>query len=143
MVPIHNINSTTIKTTPKMSRLVDRCKEYDPNVVLVICQAKDDHVICYNIKENRMVPYWRMSSGVKKSVSYLEGKMAFDVQQVNQQMHLVGAPHIIFVLDGLTILHANKPVHFVFLGQAKGYFDRTPSYITIHYRDKSQQKIVK
>ena len=134
-------------SSPKdMATIVDTCRKIDPSILLVIGRRKDANVICYRINNNIIEPYWRMADGSEVGASYLEKKFALNVQSKlttcgKRQFFLVGAPHIPFSLDGLSTVHNNKVVHYVFMGERRGYFDQTPSYIIIQYTDNTSEKI--
>ena len=128
-----------------MPTIVDTCRKIDPSILLVIGRKKDSNVICYRMNNNIVEPYWRMSNGSEVHASYLEKKFALNVQNKTVcgkvQFNMVGAPQILFSLNGLTTVHNNKVVHYVFMGERRGYFDQRPSHITIQYIDNTSKTI--
>jgi len=129
-----------------MPSIVDNCRKLDTSILLVIGRKKDVNVICYRINNDIVEPYWRMQDGSEVSATYIEKKFALNVQSTktkcgNIQFNLVGAPHIPFSLDGMLTIHNNKVVHYVFMGERRGFFDQTPSYIIIQYIDNTSKKI--
>ena len=136
----------SIMSSPKdMPTIVDTCRKIDPSILLVIGRKKDANVICYRMNNNIVEPYWRMCDGSEVGASYLEKKFALTVQNKTVggkvQFNLVGAPQILFSLNGLATVHNNKVVHYVFMGERRGYFDQRPSYIIIQYLDKTSETI--
>jgi len=131
-------------TLQDMPPLVKKCEQYDPELVLVIGRVKDANVICYRLTNSIMEPYWRMHDGSEVAASFFEKKMALKVQSEEGdegRFFLVGAPNILFVLNELNVFHDGLSVHYVFLGPKLGFFDNSPSYITIQYTNKSTKTI--
>jgi len=124
-----------------MPDILQRCKQYDPNVLFVVGRPKDSNVVCYSIENEIIKPYWRMQDGSKVETSYFE-KLVLSVEQcAEQQFNIVSLPRIVFTLVGGDVYCSEKNISFAFLGCPKHYFSLVPSYIILKYTDNSFEKI--
>jgi len=125
-----------------MPYILQRCKQYDSNVLFVVGRPKDYNVVCYGLENESITVYWRMQDGSRVEASYFE-KLVLAVEQGEcQSFNIVSLPHIVFTLVDRDVYYSERNVSFVFLGHPKHFFSPVPSYIILKYTDNSFEKLI-